>query len=451
MRTGRALGVVLSLLAGAALSRAEETYPLAEKVQVGDCFHVHIEMALEGELRVSKDGKTVPLPLRASAAHDYSERVLNVGPTGLAERSARVYEEAWVNIVGEKDGTKRTLRPERRLMVAERLKDEPLVYSPAGPLTREEVELIGEHFDSLYLTGLLPGKAVAVGETWKAPNTVAQALCHFEGLTEQSLVCKLEEVKGNSARVSVNGTATGIDAGALAKLKITATYHFNLETKRLSELDWKQQDEREQGPASPASAVKVSTVLKRKPIEQPRSLSDVALVSVPGDMNPPEPMLQLEHRDPKDRYEMVFGREWHLVSQTEEHTVLRLLDRGDFVAQLTVTPWTPAEKGKHLSPEAFKEAMAETPGWVPDKELQAGEVPAEDKDGRWIYRLSALGQMDGVAVLQNFYLVAAPTGEQVVLVFTMAPKQAERLGSRDLAIVGSLEFPSCRKERPKQP
>jgi hypothetical protein len=33
----------------------------------------------------------------------------------------------------------------------------------------------------------------------------------------------------------------------------------------------------------------------------------------------------------------------------------------------------------------------------------------------------------------------------------MAPKQAERLGSRDLAIVGSLEFPSCRKERPKQP
>ena len=125
--------------------------------------------------------------------------------------------------------------------------------------------------------------------------------------------------------------------------------------------------------------------------------------------------------------------------------------RSAFIAQLTVTPWTPAEKGKHLSPEAFKEAMAETPGWVPDKELQAGEVPAEDKDGRWIYRLSALGQMDGVAVLQNFYLVAAPTGEQVVLVFTMAPKQAERLGSRDLAIVGSLEFPSCRKERPKQP
>ena len=62
-----------------------------------------------------------------------------------------------------------------------------------------------------------------------------------------------------------------------------------------------------------------------------------------------------------------------------------------------------------------------------------------DADGRWVYRLSALGQLDGVPVLQNFYLVASPSGEQAVVAFSLNPKQADKLGARDLSFVGSLE------------
>ena len=124
--------------------------------------------------------------------------------------------------------------------------------------------------------------------------------------------------------------------------------------------------------------------------------------------------------------------------------MLRLLERGDFLGQATLTPWTPAEKGKHLSPEDFKTAMNSTPGWEPERELQAGEVPS-DKEGRWTYRLSVTGKMDGVDVLQNFYLIAGPDGEQVVVLFAMTPKQADKLGVRDLAFVGGLEVPAAKK------
>jgi hypothetical protein len=48
-----------------------------------------------------------------------------------------------------------------------------------------------------------------------------------------------------------------------------------------------------------------------------------------------------------------------------------------------------------------------------------------------------------VAVLQNFYLVAAPTGEQVVLTFTLTAKQADKLGARDLSLAGSIEVPAA--------
>ena len=41
----------------------------------------------------------------------------------------------------------------------------------------------------------------------------------------------------------------------------------------------------------------------------------------------------------------------------------------------------------------------------------------------------------------NYVNVTAPTGEQATLVFTMTPKQAEKLGGRDQTLVGGLAFP----------
>ena len=69
---------------------------------------------------------------------------------------------------------------------------------------------------------------------------------------------------------------------------------------------------------------------------------------------------------------------------------------------------------------------------------QDGEIPAEK--GRWIYRIAAAGTMDGIKVVQSFYLIAGAGGEQVVLAFTMTPAQAEKLGTRDLSLVQGLEF-----------
>ncbi|HJT76664.1 MAG TPA: hypothetical protein VJ739_05635 [Gemmataceae bacterium] len=442
MAAWRSLASTALLLVVAPLATAQ-TYPLAEALAAGDCFKVRLEMSLAGELKVKRDGKTVPLKLAATATHEFPERVLTVGKTGLAEKVARVYQTAQATITAGDERSQRTLRPERRLVVAQRHDEQSLAYSPAGGLTREELELTGEHFDTLSLVGLLPGKAVAVGETWKVSNAAAQALCGFDGLTEQGLTCKLEEVKDNVARVTVTGTASGIELGAQVKLTVDGAYRFDLGCKRLVGLDWRQKDDRDQGPASPASSVRTTTEVTRTPIEQPPSLSDVALVSVPEGFEVPPPLVNLDYRDPKGRFVLAHGREWQVVSQTDEHVVMRLMEQGEFVAQVTITPWTADPNGKHMTADEFKEAMARTPGWEPERELQTGEVPGAG-DGHWVYRVSALGKMDGLDVMQNFYLVAGPKGQQVVLLFTMTPKKAMKLGDRDLSMAGSIDFPAAK-------
>jgi hypothetical protein len=420
-----------------------QTCTLTEAVKAGDCFQIHIDMKLSGEQRIRKDGKKVPLKLEATAVHTYPERMLAVAVGGIVQKTARVYETAKATITVGDERTERTLRAERRLFVAQRYRDQGLVYSPAGALKREELELTAEHFDSSSVTGVLPGKDVAVGDSWSVPASSVQALCNFEGVTEHALTGKLESVSADVAIFRLSGTATGIDTGAIVKVKIDAVGRFDLKTKRLVALEWNQKDERDQGPISPVTVLESTTTLKRQPIEQPDSLSDVALVSVPADEDPPAPMKQLDYRDPQGRFAFLYPREWHITAQAKEHLVMRYMDRGDFVAQVTLTPWKKADKGKHMTAEEFKQAMNDTGGWEPEKELQAGEVPSEN--GRWVYRYSVLGHMDGVAAVQNFYLIASPEGEQLIAVFTMTPKQVEKFGARDLSLVGSLEIPASSK------
>src|SRR5262249_5121757 len=163
------------------------------------------------------------------------------------------------------------------LIVAQRHKDIPLAYAPGGSLTRDELDLVAHHLDTLFLTGLLPGKAIEPGATWKVPAHVVQALTSFEGLIESDVVGKLEEVKDQTAILSFSGPASGIDSGALVKTKIEATARFDRTSKRLVRLEWKQSDERDQGPVSPASSMQTWWTLTRQPVEVPATLSDVAL------------------------------------------------------------------------------------------------------------------------------------------------------------------------------
>jgi len=118
--------------------------------------------------------------------------------------------------------------------------------------------------------------------------------------------------------------------------------------------------------------------------------------------------------------------------------VMRLLERGDFVAQATITTWENAGAGKHLSPEAFEKLATSGPTWKVEQVTDRAEVPT-DPD-RWAYRLSVRGELDGSAVVQNFYIVANAAGDQIVVTFTMRPASAGRIGTRDLELVNALDF-----------
>jgi hypothetical protein len=119
--------------------------------------------------------------------------------------------------------------------------------------------------------------------------------------------------------------------------------------------------------------------------------------------------------------------------------VLRLIVAGEPSAQATVSVWKKADKGGHSTASEFRELIGKIPGWEPGDTATEGEVPAAE--GRWVYRWSAKGKQDGSAVVQTFYLIAGPNGEQVTIGILSDEAKAAKLAEREAELLGGVTFP----------
>ena len=435
MRTSFIL--VIGLAVGS--SASAQIIELAESPREGDTFRFSIETNLTGTLKVTRDGKPASLKITAKNEHAFVEKTLSV-EKGSPRKTVRHYGTAKSSANIDGDKVERTLAADHKLIVMQRNSDGPFCYSPAGPLMRSELEVVSEHFDTLNIAGILPNRLVRVGDSWKLDAGVAQALCLFDGLISYDLMVKLKSADEKSAVLTIEGGAKGIENGAMANLNITASLTYDLAKKRIVALEWKQKDSRDQGPASPAAEVETITTLKRDVLDrEPEELSATALMQLPTGAELPTTMQHLAHRDPRGRFQFVHAREWYVVGQTDYHLIMRLIDRGDFLAQATLTVWKNAGAGKHMSAAEFEKLVAEGTGWKMEQVVDRSEIPTDG--GRWIYRITANGELEGIKVVQHFYVVANAAGEQMICTFTMKPNTVERIGTRDVAIVNAIDFP----------
>ena len=434
----------LSLLAAvlAANTLHAQAVNLTEAPLERRCVHIDVAMELAGKIKIKQDGKDVEFPHKASARHVFTERYLDA-KDGVASKAARFYTTAESAITfNNNESSKRALGEKLRFLVAQRVKDQIVTFSPTETMTREEMELT-EHFDTLAVGGLVPGKAVNVGESWKIKNHVVAALCGLDGVTTHSLEGKLESIKDGIAHLKIVGTAQGINLGADVGMIVNARAEFDVKEQRLVALEWKESDERRQGPVTPALSADVAIKLTRKAIDAPNELSDFALVKVPKDETPPSERTNILHQDAKGRFSLKYSRDWHVVSPEDgPQLILRHLERGDFIAQATITTWKKTDPAKVTPIAAFADLMAKTPGWNEDKETERKEFKAAElaKGHLAVYRIVVSGQLDGVATVQFFYLVVNPQGEQRIVTFSIVPQHVQRLGARDLELIRELAF-----------
>jgi hypothetical protein len=419
---------------------AEGPVALREVGRPGRTTRAKVELKAEGLYRpaaAEKDKEAKSLALRVETRFGFAERVLTAEPEGPARRVARRVIQAASAINGEVRPIASQVRPEVSLLVAERREGRVVAFSPGGPLTRSELELVEGAGDPLCLAALLPEKPVAVGQKWTVGDEAARSLSGYDALALNRLEATLESCDDETARVGLNGQVRGAALGGEGAIKFAGWLVFDRKAGLVTRLEANRGEARKPGPVEAGLEMKSTLTVDRREVDPPPELGDEALAGVPTQ---PAPHLELLLFSPPDgKYTLLHDRDWHTFWDDARQTVLKRLDHGEVVAQCNLAAGPDAGKGRHQDLGQFRDDLRQALGRRFDRIVGAGEVDGAPAGG-FRYRVEAQGHEGDVELRWYYYLIASPEGDQLLATFTLAQAQAKRFGDQDLRMIGSLEW-----------
>ncbi|WP_422927649.1 hypothetical protein [Singulisphaera sp. PoT] len=440
---------LLSLVVGGAVFGADAPVLLRETGPLEGATRVNITLKAEGTYQPgpppgsTKAEPTKPLALRVETRLDFGERVVKADPDGRARRSLRRVVQAATAINGQIRPSSSALRPEVALLVADLKEGTVHVFSPGGPLTRSELEVVQGPADPLLLSRLLSPKPVARGENWRVGDDAARALSGYDTLSVNGLRATLESINADTAAFRLAGEIRGSVLGGEGTINCDGTFTFDRKIERISALTVERSEVRKPGPVEAGLDVKSTLSLTRRQIPLPKALNDAVVAAVPTESNPLQEQVLLT--PPGSKFSLTHDRSWHVYWDDTRQTVLRKIERGVVVSQCNLMMGPPAGKGRHLDLEQFRNDLRKALGSRFVAMLGEGEIPG-DPDGGFRYKVGAKGREGEVGVIWYYYLVASPEGDQLLGTFTLAEKDSKGFGDQDVQMIGSLTWKDATKE-----
>ncbi len=241
---GPLLVIGLAHLAAQFVAQPEESVRLHESLAPGATYRVNSRVDLSGDLLLPaaavKDNKPKAMTVRGESVVEYDERILSRDPAGQITKTLRAYQRLdFQRNVGDQL-QKSALRPEVRRLVLLRLKNAEVPFSPDGPLTWGEIDMVRTDVFTPALRGLLKEGDVRVGDEWRASDHAALELTDLEEIKAGKLTCRLQEVAVRNgrrlARIGVAGTVSGVNEDGPNRQQLDGYFFFDLESNHLSYL-----------------------------------------------------------------------------------------------------------------------------------------------------------------------------------------------------------------------
>jgi hypothetical protein len=375
------LTVLVGWLTGATRAAAEEPVRLEERFAVGTQYHVSTRVDLSGSLtEPAEKGKPAPKPvtLRGDGVIEYDERVLSLGKDGAVTKTARICRRTDIRRTLADQPQESFLRKEVRRLILLRHDNKEVPFSPDGPLTWGEIDLIRTDVFTPALVGLLPDRAVRVGDRWTATDAAVRELTDQERIDEGRLECRLDGVEDRDgrrlARVALAGTVRGLNEDGPSRQKLSGYFLFDLGSNHLAYLyldgvhSLLDKDGREVG------RVEGRFALSRRANTTCPELADEALRGVPVEPDADNTLLLYDNPDLGLRF--LHPRRWRVAGVRGPQVALDSADGGSGLL-LTVEPparvptgaqfqaesrdWLTKQKAKLLGAEPVKAVRADPP------------------------------------------------------------------------------------------
>jgi hypothetical protein len=409
----------------------EESVKIEEPVHVGSQVKTKIHLVLRGTIQVDKK----ELNVAGQALLVYPERVLAVDKEGVPSEVARFYEDARAKFVMGQTEDPRQIRSDMRLALG-RSTDKGLeLWSPSGPYTSDEVELIQDILDTTQLPAFLPKKEVKKGDKWEPPHSAQARACDLEEFVTSTIECTLKDLTEEQATIGVSGKIHGLSFGSEVKSNIEATLIFDRDENLITKIEWKQIDSRAPSPVSPAGAYEATIKIERSACDIPQ-LAESAIGNLMT--KPDEGELLLSFEDPGKRFRFLHDRRWHVTLMEKDRAIFRRLVGRDMVAQLNVSVIAENKNIADLTAEQLQAMIIEAGDIKIDEVVRSEDLQT---DGPFTVRVvRAKGTKGNVELVQRHYVARDTTGRQLLFSFLTEPDHEKDLGDGDLAVVQSLDF-----------
>jgi hypothetical protein len=334
---------ILTLLSGTALlcgrATAQDTVTLAESFKPGHAYKVDVQVKLTGRLAIPQEKGKPPqiVTLAGDSRLIYDERILPPDEPNTL-KAVRAYREVEFKRTLGQLAQDQSIRPSVRRMVVMKSGPRKAPFSPDGPLTWGEIDVVRtDVFNPAAVPGLLPGGPVKPGQSWKPTDEAVAEITDFEKVEEGTLTVEFVGLatlnNRKVARLRVAGTVRGVNEDGPSRQKLDGTAYFDLDAGVLIYLSLKGTHELLDGSGNTAGVIDGRFTMTRAPLGQhPPDLSDASLAGL--ELKPTAENTLLLYDNPDLGVRFLYPRGWRVGAVQGKQVTL---DHGRFGAGILIT------------------------------------------------------------------------------------------------------------------
>lgn len=395
---------VLTLLAAVRFSAADEPIQVSEKSPPGSEFRVVSSSSISGELLtpVAKDKPPERIKIGGRSSIDYVERILPVEVKDADFKSLRVYETvAFRKTAGDRTD-EMTLRPAVRRLVFMKKGPHKVPFSPDGPLTWGEIDLLRTDIVVPALSGLLPEKPVQPGDAWTASAAAVAELTDLEKVESGELRCKLEKVIASGprklAQVVFQGTLTGVNEDGPTRQRVSGRIQVDLVAGCITFLRVEGEHYLLDSDGKDAGKITGTFELTRTPLTGHASVAEATVKGL--DLNPSAENTKLLYHTAEAGVRFVHPRNWRVVRTAGRQITLDETDGAGLLVTLDTLDGAPTA-ARYLR-EALKELQ--------DRGAKVLDRAGPERLADGIDRFTVDAQFGGEKVVMSYWVVRQEKG-----------------------------------------
>ncbi len=390
-----ALTVTLTAVVAVA---ADPAVRLAERFDANNVYRVELRVSIAGKLTVPVAADKPPraVALSGNSKLIYDERAL---PQEDAKTPAvvRAYRTVEFNrVIGDTEQKAGVREAVRRMVVLRSEGGKKAPFSPDGPLTFGEIDVVkNDLFAPTLVAGLLPTGEVKPGDKWAATAAAVSDLTDLDKIDDGGLTIEYVgtvTVDGRKhAKLTVGGTVKGVNEDGPNRQKLDGTAYFDLDAGRLSYLKLSGTHDMLGPDGKTTGVIEGSFVMERKASDKANTLSDDALKGLT--LKPTDDNTLLLFDDPDLGVRFLYPRRWRVGVVQGNRFTLDEPGGGGILFSVTPPAKTPTAKAfqdevkaflakqkAKVSPFADPKRVADKPAvdrFALDAELESGRARLE--------------------------------------------------------------------------